>query len=250
MESGTSTPWANRPGALSRAPSQNQVPQQNQFRQQKTASAVPAFLPRISRIKRTKRRIHEMFTAPSARIVLLGALFLFMYQGSEVSIAGWVTSFLIADRGGKEPAVGYITAGFWAGITLGRFCLAMPAQKIGPRRFVYGCVIGAGIFELLVWFVPNIIGDAVAVSIVGLLLGPVYPCAADILMRNLSRKERVAGISTMAAFGSAGGAAAPFITGVLAQVVGTFVLHPLVIALFVGMLVFWYMIPDPKKPTE
>ena len=253
MEPGTSTPWATRPQAPSRAPSQSQVPQQQQqtqFRQQASTTAPASTRPRISRIQRSKTRVYEMFTASSARIILLGALFLFMYQGSEVSIAGWVTSFLIADRGGQEPAVGYVTAGFWAGITLGRFCLAVPAQKIGPRRFVYGCVVGAGIFELLVWFVPNVIGDAVAVSIVGLLLGPVYPCAADILMRNLSRKERIAGVSAMAAFGSAGGAAAPFITGVLAQVAGTFVLHPIAIALFIGMLIFWFMIPEPKKPTE
>ncbi|KAL1902456.1 hypothetical protein Sste5346_001437 [Sporothrix stenoceras] len=203
-----------------------------------------------SRTKRATVRLYDMFTAPSSRVILLGALFLFMYQGAEVSIAGWVTSFLMANRGGTEPAVGYITAGFWAGITVGRFVLAMPAQRIGPRRFVYGLVIGSAVFELLVWFVPNVIGDAVAVSIVGLLLGPVYPCAAGLLMRGLSRRERVSGMSAMAAFGSAGGAAAPFITGVLAQAVGTFVLHPIVIALFAAMLVFWYLVPDLAKRRE
>lgn len=203
-----------------------------------------------SRTKRATARLYDMFTAPSSRVILLGALFLFMYQGAEVSIAGWVTSFLMANRGGTEPAVGYITAGFWAGITVGRFALAMPAQRIGPRRFVYGLVIGSTIFELLVWFVPNVIGDAVAVSIVGLLLGPVYPAAAGLLMRGLSRRERVSGMSAMAAFGSAGGAAAPFITGVLAQAVGTFVLHPIVIALFAAMLVFWYLVPDLQKRRE
>ncbi|CAK7211484.1 hypothetical protein SCUCBS95973_001131 [Sporothrix curviconia] len=200
--------------------------------------------------QRAKDRLKDMFTAPSSRIILLGAMFLFMYQGAEVSVAGWVTSFLIADRGGKEPAVGYITAGFWAGITLGRFCLAWPAQRVGVRIFVYGLVAGSAIFELLVWFVPNVIGDAVAVSIVGLLLGPVYPCAAGLLMRGMSRRERVSGMSAMAAFGSAGGAAAPFITGVLAQAVGTFVLHPVVIGLFAAMAVFWYFVPAERKPQE
>lgn len=203
-----------------------------------------------TRTRRATAHLYDMFTAPSSRVILLGALFLFMYQGAEVSIAGWVTSFLMANRGGTEPAVGYITAGFWAGITLGRFVLAMPAQRIGPRRFVYGLVIGSAVFELLVWFVPNVIGDAVAVSIVGLLLGPVYPCAAGLLMRGLSRRERVSGMSAMAAFGSAGGAAAPFITGVLAQAVGTFVLHPIVIVLFAAMLVFWYLVPDLEKRRE
>ncbi len=207
--------------------------------------------PALSRRRhRAATRLYDMFTAPSARVVLLGALFLFMYQGAEVSIAGWVTSFLMADRGSSEPAVGYITAGFWAGITVGRFALAVPAQRVGARRFVYGVVVGAAVFELLVWFVPNVISNAVSVAIVGLLIGPVYPCAAGIFMRSLSRRERIAGMSTMTAFGSAGGAAAPFVTGMLAQVAGPYVLHPIVIGLFAAMLGFWYLIPAPKKPTE
>ncbi|KJR84350.1 uncharacterized protein SPSK_08689 [Sporothrix schenckii 1099-18] len=202
------------------------------------------------RTQRATTRLKDMFTVPSSRVVLLGALFLFMYQGAEVSVAGWVTSFLIANRGGTEPKVGYVTAGFWAGITVGRFVLAVPAQRIGPRRAVYLLVVGSAVFELLVWFVPNVMGDAVAVSAVGLLLGPVYPCAVGLMMRNLSRRERVAGISVMGAFGSAGGAAAPFITGVLAQAVGTFVLHPIVICLFTAMLVFWYLVPDLSKQKD
>ncbi|CAK7265026.1 hypothetical protein SEPCBS57363_001372 [Sporothrix epigloea] len=203
-----------------------------------------------NRVQLVKDRFCDTFTAPSSRIILLGAMFLFMYQGAEVSIAGWVTSFLLADRDGSEPEVGYVTAGFWAGITIGRFFLAWPAQRIGSRLFVYILVAGSTVFELLVWFVPNIIGDAFAVSIVGLLLGPVYPCAAGMMMRGMSRKERVLGMSVMAAFGSAGGAAAPFITGVLAQAVGTFVLHPIVIGLFAGMSIAWYFLPAERKPRE
>ncbi|EFX06098.1 major facilitator superfamily transporter [Grosmannia clavigera kw1407] len=191
-----------------------------------------------------------VFSARMSRVVLLGALFIMCYQGAEVSIAGWVTSFLIADRGGHEPNVGYVTSGFWGGITLGRFLLAGPAHLIGERRAVYLCVVGSAIFELLVWFVPNVIGDAVAVAIVGLLLGPVYPCAAAVLMRSMNHRERVTGIGITAAFGSAGGAAAPFITGVLAQAVGTFVLHPIALALFAFMIVFWYNVPVLRKPTE
>ncbi|POR35325.1 Bypass of stop codon protein 6 [Tolypocladium paradoxum] len=140
----------------------------------------------------------------------LGAIFIFAYQGAEVSISDWVISFLINARGGDPSSVGYISAGFWAGITLGRFCLSGPAQRIGENVF----------------WVPNIVGNAVAMPIVGPLLGPVYPC------------------------GNLGGAVAPFITGLLAQAVGTYVLHPIVIALFAVMLLCWYGIPVEMKRTE
>lgn len=54
---------------------------------------------------------------------LFGSLFIFAYQGSEVAISGWIISFLVSYRGGDVNKVGYVTAGFWAGITLGMFSL-------------------------------------------------------------------------------------------------------------------------------
>lgn len=197
-----------------------------------------------------KEQISNMKIAFKSKIVILGALFIFAYQGAEVSISGWVISFLIANRNGNPSKVGYVTAGFWAGITLGRFLLSHPAHKIGEKIFVYIMVCGAVVFELLVWQVPNIIGEAVALAIVGLLLGPVYPCATVIFSRAISRKEQVSSLSVISAFGSSGGAVAPFTTGILAQAAGTFVLHPIAIGLFAIMLGCWYWLPNPRKRTE
>ncbi|KAH8808874.1 major facilitator superfamily transporter [Xylogone sp. PMI_703] len=194
--------------------------------------------------------LSDMVKVFKLKVVILGALFIFAYQGAEVSISGWVISFLITTREGSSESVGYVTSGFWAGITLGRFLLSHQAQKIGEKAFVYGIVIGAVIFELLVWFVPNVIGDAVAVSIVGLLLGPVYPCATSLFLRAIARKDQVSSLGVISAFGSSGGALAPFLTGILAQAVGTFVLHPIAIGLFLCMLGLWFFLPDTRKRTE
>ncbi|KAI4206864.1 MAG: hypothetical protein LQ348_000799 [Seirophora lacunosa] len=101
------------------------------------------------------------------KVTLLGSFFIFAYQGAEVSISGWVISFLIAYRHGDPSRVGYVTAGFWAGITLGRFTLTHPAHRIGEKIAVVGLIVGAILFQLLVWFVPNVVGESVAVSIHG-----------------------------------------------------------------------------------
>ncbi|KJZ79972.1 hypothetical protein HIM_00686 [Hirsutella minnesotensis 3608] len=191
-----------------------------------------------------------MLMALKLRVVLLGAVFTFAYQGAEVSISGWVISFLIQARGGDPSSVGYVSAGFWAGITLGRFVLSVPAQRIGEKSFVYALIVGAGAFQMLVWWVPNIVGDAVAVSIVGLFLGPVYPCAAAVFMRALSSRDVLTGMGSISACGSLGGAVAPFITGLVAQAAGTYVLHPIVIALYAVMMLCWYCIPTPAKKSE
>ena len=195
-------------------------------------------------------QLTSMAKAFKSKTVIMGALFIFAYQGAEVSISGWVISFLITTRHGNPSAVGFVTSGFWGGITLGRFLLSHPAHKIGEKIFVYGVVTGAAIFELLVWLVPNVIGDAVAVAIVGLLLGPVYPCATVIFSRAIGRKEQVSSLSVISAFGSSGGAVAPFITGTLAQAAGTFVLHPIAMGLFAVMLGCWFCLPNTRKRTD
>jgi len=217
---------------------------------ERVASQVQNAPPPAKAENNAKEQFADMLKAFKNKTVILGALFIFAYQGAEVSISGWVISFLIATRNGNPSSVGYVTAGFWAGITLGRFLLSHPAHKIGEKVFVYAMVVGAGIFELLVWWVPNVVGDAVAVAIVGLMLGPVYPCATVIFSRAIGRKDQVSSLSVISAFGSSGGAIAPFTTGILAQAVGTFVMHPIAIALFVVMLGCWFKLPTPRKRTE
>ncbi|KAG9957755.1 MFS general substrate transporter, partial [Aureobasidium melanogenum] len=184
---------------------------------------------RAGEIQPTK--LQMMKRALHSKVTVFAALFIFSYQGSEVSTSGWVISFLIEARGGDPKKVGYVTAGFWGGITLGRFVLSHLAPRIGEKRFVYILTVLSIAFQLLVWLIPNIVGEAVAVSLLGLLLGPVYPCATTIFTRLLDRDVQMTAISFVSSAGSSGGAVAPFLTGLLAQAVGTFVLHPICIAL-------------------
>lgn len=184
------------------------------------------------------------------RTTVLGALFIFAYQGAEVSISGWVISFLISYRHSSPTRVGYVSAGFWGGITLGRFLLSQPCHKFGERRSVFLLTIGATAFQLLVWLVPNVIGEAVAVALVGLLLGPIYPCITTTFTTLLPPRLLIGSLAAMSALGSSGGAVAPFFTGLLAQEVGTWVLHPICIALFAAMVACWALLPRVVKRRE
>lgn len=184
------------------------------------------------------------------RVTLLGALFIFAYQGAEVSISGWAVSFLVAYRGADISKVGYVTTGFWAGITLGRFVLSHPAHRLGRKFSVVGLVVGSAAFQLVVWFVPHVVGDAIALAIVGLLLGPVYPCATAVFTTFLSRGLQLSSLGFISALGSSGGAVAPFFTGLFAQKLGTIVLHPICTALYAVMLVSWGCLPRIRKRSE
>jgi fucose permease len=108
---------------------------------------------------RAQRRWQSFKTLVSNRPTLLGACFIFAYQGAEVAISGWIISFLVQFRHGDPSKVGFVTSGFWAGITVGeafippplyesplnyagRFTLSFLAHKIGERRFVFVVTIG------------------------------------------------------------------------------------------------------------
>ena len=50
--------------------------------------------------------------------------------------------------------------------------------------------------------------------------------------------------------GSSGGALAPFITGIMAQKLGTEVLHPICLVLFILMEVCWFTLPKIERRDE
>jgi hypothetical protein len=98
-----------------------------------------------------------------------------------------------------------------------------------------------------VWFVPSIVGDAVAVSLAGVFLGPIFPIVMNVTGRILPRKILIGSIGWISStfipycsfgppppytriqpgFGAVGSAALPFMTGALASKVGIKSLQPL-----------------------
>lgn len=83
--------------------------------------------------------------------------------------------FLIRVRNGDPSKVGYVASGFWAGLTLGRLVLADVSHRLGERRMVFVYLILALIAQLIFTFVPNIIANAVMISLLGFFIGPFFP---------------------------------------------------------------------------
>lgn len=90
-------------------------------------SAMPSLLHRpadsskqpVSLKEKINKQWTSLKTLLSNKPTVLGALFFFSYVGAEVTISGWVISFLVQFRNGDPSKVGYVTSGFWGGITFG-----------------------------------------------------------------------------------------------------------------------------------
>lgn len=192
----------------------------------------------------------QLLHALACKVTILGALFTFGYQGGEVAISGWVISFLIQERNGNPSTAGYVTAGFWGGITLGRFILPPLANRLNQKMLVIVLGVLAIAFEMLVWFVPNMIGNSVAVALAGFMLGPLAPASVAYFVKLMPREIQTTALSFVSSAGSSGGALWPFITGLIAQTKGTWVLHPICIGLFALMLACWLLLPNVDKKSE
>ncbi|KAJ7892856.1 MFS general substrate transporter [Mycena olivaceomarginata] len=185
----------------------------------------------------------------STKTVHLLAFFILVYVGVEVTIGGWIVTYIIDVRGGGASS-GYISAGFFGGLMTGRVALLWLNQKIGERRVLYLYALLAIGLELIVWLVPSLIGDAVAVSLVGMLLGPIYPITMNYAGRVLPRYILTGSIGWIAGFGQAGSAVFPFITGAVASKTGIKALQPLLISMMSFIVVLWALIPGVPRRID
>ncbi|KAG8772919.1 hypothetical protein FRC20_005778 [Serendipita sp. 405] len=177
------------------------------------------------------------------------AAFVFIYVGTEVTIGGWIVTFMINERGGGASS-GYVSSGFFGGLALGRVALLHVNRLLGERNAVF-LYIALGIaLEITVWFVPSLIGNAIAVSLVGMTLGPFYPIVMNQTGRLIPRKVLSGSIGWIAGFGQSGSAILPFLTGALANKYGIMALQPLIVAMMASMAALWFMVPSISKRSE
>ncbi|KAF8911258.1 MFS general substrate transporter [Mucidula mucida] len=170
------------------------------------------------------------------------AIFAVIYIGVEVTLGGWIVTFIISERGGG-PSAGYISSGFFGGLTVGRLALIWFSKKVGEFRVVFLYGILAIALELTIWFIPSIIENAIAVSFIGMLLGPMFPILVGHASRILPAWLLTGSVGWITGVGVSGSAVLPLITGVLASKFGIRSLQPLVVSMMCTMVGVWALIP-------
>ncbi|KAL4804025.1 major facilitator superfamily domain-containing protein [Aspergillus unguis] len=188
-----------------------------------------------------------LFSRKYARATWLLAFFLLGYVGVEVAIGGWVVTFLMRVRNGREFASGMGSTGYWLGITVGRIVLGFVTPRVGEKLGIAIYLVLSIAFCLIFWLVPNFYASIVAVSIQGFFLGPMFPGAVVVATRLLPRSLHVSAIGFAAAFGASGAAVLPFAVGAVAQAKGVGVLQPFIVGLSAGILGLWCLLPRMPK---
>ena len=187
-----------------------------------------------------------LVAAVKRREVWLGALFLLLYVGGEVSLGSWAYSFLTEER--HEPLVfsGLVVSGYWTGLTLGRFLLARVAGRVGSRRMIEGCLVGVVLGMLLVWVGRGPVAVA-GLWLTGFALGPIYPTTIALMSQLVPARLLPSAVGILASAGSVGAAVFAWQAGNLAQAVGLWTLMPFEIAVTAAMLAAWAALASRKS---
>lgn len=98
-----------------------------------------------------------------------------LYVGSEVTIGGWLLTFLMSVRKGSPIASSLATSGFWSGITVGRFALSWITGYVGERIMVSLYLVSAIALELVFWLGQKFAVSAVMAALIGVSTGMIMP---------------------------------------------------------------------------
>ncbi|KIY70492.1 MFS general substrate transporter [Cylindrobasidium torrendii FP15055 ss-10] len=177
------------------------------------------------------------------------SIFALILIGTQVALAGWIVTFIISERGGGKSA-GYISSGFFGGVTVGRLVLIGVSRRIGEHRVVFIYASIAIALQLTIWFVPSIIENALAIACIGVLLGPVFPILIAHASRIIPPWLLTASVAWITGIGMSGSAAVPFITGLLASKYGIKSLQPLVVSMMCTMVGLWAFVPRAQRRID
>lgn len=175
------------------------------------------------------------------------ATFLLGYVGIEVSLGGWIPTFMIKVRHAEPFLAGLSVTMFWLGLTLGRVILGFITGRIGEKLAISGYILLCVGLQILYWLVPNFAASLVFIILLGFFLGPLFPAAIVTATKLLPPEYHVSAIGFAGAFGGGGAAIIPFGVGAIAQSKGVGVLQPIVVALLVFDLMAWLLMPGGFK---
>ncbi|KAH1906776.1 hypothetical protein KXV57_005214 [Aspergillus fumigatus] len=190
-----------------------------------------------------QKGLQEMKQTLCTPSVWLLSLYFFFFLGAAITAGGWIVEYLVDVRDRDLKDMGYVPAGFYGGGFLGRLLLAEPTYRWGERRMIFLYVVLCVGLQLMFWLVPNIITEAVAISLFGFFSGPFFATGISVASKVFSAEIRSSALALVFVLGQVGGSIFPAVTGILAAHAGVKVLQPILVGLLGATGVSWLMVP-------
>ncbi len=123
----------------------------------------------------------------SALLIALIALFLFLYAGAELTLGGWLATYVIELGLGDEVIGSYLTSAFYGGLTLGRLLGIPLATRLRPRTLLVADLGGAFLGLLVILLGPgSVAATAAGSALLGLSMASIFPTMISFAERHLA----------------------------------------------------------------
>ncbi|KAF8807212.1 MFS general substrate transporter [Phlegmacium glaucopus] len=192
------------------------------------------------------------------------SVFALLYCGCETTTQSFMVTYLLGTRHADRKTVGYVTSGFWGGITIGRLLWGHYTAKLTytqRKLIIQGCirkifaeprgkiklkiypVIGLTM-QLLIWFVNSNVQNAFFTSIIGLVYGPIFPAALTLANDILPPDICMVSMAFISASASFGAALFPFVAGLVSSIKGIHTLTFITVPLAIAIACLWFLFPS------
>ena len=160
--------------------------------------------------------VARQFTNPSA---LLFSLLLFFQFGSEWSIAGWLTLFLIQRLGVNPSSALLVLALYWSALLAGRVLAQWWLTRVGHWKMLIWSGTGALFGCLMLVLTNNLFGASMGAALLGFSFAAIIPLIVE-KVRGRFPSYHPGVFNSLFSFALIGGTLAPAQLGYLAQWLG------------------------------
>ena len=161
-----------------------------------------------------------------------------------------MVEYLVRVRHGQLSKMGYIPSALYGGTFLGRLLLAEPTHRYGERRMLSFYIVCCIAMQLLLWLVPNIPANAVALGVLGFFSGPFFQIGISVGSKLFPAHLSASALGFVFVIAQMGAALFPLLTGVIATRAGVAILQPIALGGWIATLVAWLLVPRINKPRE
>ncbi len=169
--------------------------------------------------------LSQAFALLGNPFVLVAALALFCYVGLEVSMGGWITTYLTSVGYSEGRASGVLSA-FWISVMVSRLISSLAvfsangSTLINPANGAMAITILAAVSAVSIFIMSSTKSSAmagVAVVVTGLMFGPIFPTVVGVTFTNVLPELQGSAFAIIFAIGLLGGTILPAWMGMLSK---------------------------------
>ncbi|KAJ7107645.1 major facilitator superfamily domain-containing protein [Mycena crocata] len=187
------------------------------------------------------------------------SLFSLFYCGTETTTQGLIVQYLLAQRSANPNTAGYVTSGFWAGMSASRLLWSYFTPRISftSRKYIIqSCLRCTGLglgMQLCIWLINSTVENAVSASLIGVFYGPLFPVCLELANDLLPVEVSMVSMAIMYFFSffyPRYASILPFITGVVTTKYGMRTWSYITVAQAAILFGAWYLFPTRQPPRR